>query len=83
MPFIVHAGPHYVDRKLDCLVKELKKLNVAVAGIQETKWFGQDVWNADGFTLLQSGRTLPGDGELLLRKEGVGIVLDQCATAAW
>ena len=30
-------GPHCVDRKLDLLVNELKKLNVAVAGIQETK----------------------------------------------
>ena len=26
---------------------------------------------------------LPGDGEPLLRNEGVGIVLDQRATAAW
>ena len=64
------TGPHYVDRKLDFLVKELRKLRVAVAGIQETKWFGQDVWNADGYTLLHSGRTLPGDGESLTRIEG-------------
>ena len=56
---------------------------MAVAGIQETKWFGQDVWNADGFTLLHSGCTLPFDGEPLLRNEGVGIVLDHCATAVW
>ena len=76
-------GPHCVDRKLDLLVNELKKLNEAVAGIQETKWFGQDVWNADGYTLLHSGRTLPGDGEPLLRNEGVGIMLDQYATVAW
>ena len=76
-------GPHCVDRKLDLLVNELKKLNVAVAGIQETKWFGQDVWNADEYTLLHSGRALPGDGEPLLRNEGVGIVLDRYATVAW
>ena len=76
-------GPHCVDRKLDLLVNELKKLNVAVAGIQETKWFGQDVWNADGHTLLHSGRTLPGDGEPLLRNKGLGIVLDRHATVAW
>ena len=77
------TGPHYVDRKLDFLVKELRKLRVAVAGIQETKWSGQDVRNADGYTLLHSGRTLPGDGEPLTRNEGVGIVLDESATAAW
>ena len=65
------------------MVYELKKLNVAFAGIQETKCFGQDVWNADGFTLLHLGRTLPGNGEPLLRNEGVGIVLDQHATVAW
>jgi len=65
------------------MVKELRRLKVAVAGIQETKWFGQDVWSADGYTLFHSGRTLPGDGETLLRNEGVGIVLDQSATVAW
>ena len=70
-------------RKLDLLVNELKKLNVAVAGIQETKWFGQNVWNAGGYTLLHLGCTLPGDDEPLLRNEGVGIVLDQHATVAW
>ena len=32
-----------------------------VVGIQETKWFGQDVWNAVGCTFLPSGRTLPSD----------------------
>ena len=67
---------------LDFLMKELRRLKVAVAGIQETKWFGQDVWNVDGYTLLHSGRTLPGDGEPLIRNECVGIVLDQNATAA-
>lgn len=37
----------------------------------------------DEYTLLHSGCTLLGDGEPLLRNEGVDIVLDQCATAAW
>ena len=37
----------------------------------------------DGYTSLHSGCTLPGDGEPLLRNEGVDIVLDQHATAAW
>ena len=69
----VSTGPHFVNRKLDFSVKELRRLKVAVAGIQETKWFGQDVWNADGYTLFHSQRTLPGDGEPLLRNEGVGL----------
>ena len=32
---------------------------------------------------IHSGRTLPGDGEPLLRNKGVGIVLDRYATVAW
>ena len=64
-------------------MKELRRLKVAVPGIQETKWFGQEVWSEDGYTLLHSGHTLPGDGKPLLRNEGVGIVLDQSATVAW
>ena len=39
------------------LVTELKKFDVALAGIQ-TKWFGQDVWNVDVYTLLHSGHTM-------------------------
>ena len=72
-----------MDRKLDFLVKELKRLGVAIAGIQETKWFGKDVWNANGFTLLHSGRPMPDESEPQVRNEGVGIVLNERATAAW
>ena len=37
-----------VDRKLDLVVRELKRYRVSVAGIQESKWFGNDVWQAGG-----------------------------------
>ena len=40
------------------------------------------MWN-DGFTFLHSGRRLPEEGESAVRKEGVGILLDDRATAAW
>ena len=56
---------------------------MSVAGIQETKWFGVDVWPADGYTFLHSGRPLPRDGESAARNEGVGIALNEKATAAW
>ena len=46
-----------------------------MAGIQET--CGLDSM------LLHSGDTLSGDGEPLIRIEGVHIVLDQDATTAW
>ena len=77
-------SPHYVDKKLDFLVKELRWLGVAVSGIQETKWFGKDTWTVDGYTLLHSGRTtLPDEGDPQERNEGVGILLDRHATVAW
>ena len=76
-------GTQTVDRKLDLLVWELKRYGVSVAGIQETKWFGNDVWVADGYTLLHSGRPLPSENDRAVRNEGVGNVLDTKATAAW
>ena len=72
-----------VDSKLDLLAKELRLYGIAIAAIQETKWFGSDVWQSDGYTLLHSGRPLPGDEESGIRNEGVGIMLDENASAAW
>ena len=46
---------------------------MAITGIQETKWFGSDVWNADGYTLLHSGRPLPDEGEPQVRNKGVAM----------
>ena len=58
-----------VDRKLDFLVGELQHYKVTVAGIQETKWFGADVWPAiDGHTMLHSSRPVPAVLMLLLEE---------------
>ena len=73
-----------MDRKLDLLVGELERYGISVAGVQETKWFGSDVWPAiDGHIMLHSGRSVPQDGATVVRREGVGIVLNPRATAAW
>ena len=64
-------------------MKELRRSRVSVAAIQETKWFGMDVWEAEGYTLLHSGRKLPEGEGTSMRNEGVGIALDERATAAW
>ena len=56
---------------------------MSVAGIQEIKWFGKDVWPVGGYIFLHSGRPLPGDQERASRNEGVGIALDEKATVAW
>ena len=74
----------HVDRKLDLLVRELQRFRVSIVDIQESKWFGKDVWPAvDGYTFVHSGRTLPGEDDIAARGEGVGILMDAKATAAW
>ena len=75
--------PGKINRKIDLLVGELRKCEVSVAGIQETKWFRKDVWPADGYSFLQCGCPLPGDQGKASRNEGVGIALDEKATVAW
>ena len=77
------ASTGNVDRKLDLVVRELKRYRVSITGIQESKWFGNDVWEAgEQHTLLHSGRPLPQDGQHTARNEGVGIVLDKATTEA-
>ena len=73
-----YTGPHYVNRKLNFFVKELEKLNVAVAGIQD--WTG--CLECRWIYFLHSGHT-SGDGKPLFRNYGVGIELHQLATDAW
>ena len=72
-----------VDRELDFLVAELEKFEVDIAGIQETRWFGNDVWSTAGSTFLHSGRPLPTPGEPARRNEGVGILMNSKMTKAW
>ena len=44
------------------------------------KWFGTDVWPAvGGYITLHSGSLIPQD----VRREGMGIVLNYTAAAAW
>ena len=47
------------DRKVDLVVGELRRYNVKVAGLQETKWFGCDVYEVMGSVVLTSGRSMP------------------------
>jgi len=55
--------------------------------ISKTKWFGSDVYEVDGFTVLHSGCDLPQTGMyyryVLQRGEGVAVVLDPAMTQAW
>ena len=72
-----------MDRKLDCLMKGLKRCNVSVEAIQKAKWFCSNLWRAEGYAFLHSHHLLPSSNKNATRKEGVGITLDEKATAAW
>lgn len=54
----------------------LERYEICMAGLQETKWFGKDVWpTADGCTFLHPGRSLPERNEVAR----VGILLNNVA----
>ena len=44
---------------VNLVVRELKRYNVKVAGLQETKCFGCDVYDVAGSVVLTAGRPLP------------------------
>ena len=72
-----------VDRKAILMVQDLKRFMMNITGISETKWFGQAVYNVEGYTILHSGRPIPTETLEVKRGEGVGIVLDTHMTMAW
>ena len=72
-----------VDRKASLMVREFKKFKINIAAISETKWSGQIIYEVEGYTILHSGRPIPGDGDIIERNEGVGIVLDPLLADAW
>ncbi len=64
------------------MVCEFKKYGINIAGISETKWFGQAVYMVEDFTILHSGRPVPEEAAME-RNEGVGIAMDPSVTMAW
>ena len=72
-----------VERKVILLIWELKKHNIYAFAISETKWFNNNVYEAEDHVVLHSGRELPKDGEQFKRGEGVGIILSPEAAKAW
>ena len=81
----VHTGPSSlaVGKKVRFLVCELMHFRMGITCISETKWFGKDVYEIDGYTVLHSDRDLPGSGDALQCGEGVAIVLDPVLSVAW
>jgi len=56
---------------------------MTIAGISESKWFGQSMYNVDGLVMIHSGRPLRNGDDPVLRNEGVGVVMNPVVTAAW
>ena len=71
-----------IDWKASLMVHELKKYKVNAAGISESKWFGEAVYQVEDYTILHSGHPVP-DEFPFLRNEGVDIVFDLALTTAW
>jgi len=77
------GGQRGEDRKIDQIVLELRRYNVSVGALQETKWFGDEVYEVNGSVLLTAGRPSPAEGMPVVRGEGVALVLDGLGLAAW
>ena len=72
-----------VEWKIDQVVDELGRYKVDIAALQETKWFGEDVYRVGESVVLAAGRPVPGPGVVRQRGEGVAIVLSGLAVGAW
>jgi len=72
-----------VDRKVKFLVHELRRFTMSMVGISETKWFGQAVYLVDGYTVVHSGRPVPGAGDVAQHGEVVDVVFDPVLSEAW
>ena len=71
------------DRRIDVVVDELARLDIEVAGLQETLWFGESVYRVGDAVVLCSGRPMTKDGGSFRRGQGVAIVLRARALHAW
>ena len=62
------------ERRIDQVVNELGRYGVMVAALQETKWFGKEVYRVGDSVVLTAGRPVPAEGQARKRGEGVAIV---------
>ena len=70
-------------RWMALIVNEMKRYGVKVAALQETKWFGCEVYQMGGGIVYISGREKPALGDSVQRGEGVAIVLPGPSVDAW
>ena len=41
-----------IDRKINCYLEELFQFEMSISGVSKTKWFGQGVYEVDGFVMV-------------------------------
>ena len=70
-------------RKVDQIIFELTQYGVSVGALQETKWFGDAVYEMNGSVLLTAGRPTPAVGVPIQRGEGAALVLLGSALVVW
>ena len=71
------------DRRIDLVIRELKRYNIKVAALQETKWFGNAVYHVGKSIVLTAGRETPQGCQPRQRGEGVAIVFTDHAVSTW
>ena len=70
-------------QKVEQTVFELTRYGVSMGALQETKWFGDAVYEVNGGVLLAAGRPTLANGVTIQRGEGIALVLLGSALAAW
>ena len=53
--------------KLEVIKREMRRLDLAIVGLSETKWTGQGHFNSDEYKVIMSG---PSEG----RRNGVAVI---------
>ena len=71
------------ERKIDQVVYELERYQVVVVALQETKWFGSDMYTVGDSVVLTSGRMVPEQEGSRQKGEGIAVVLSGSAVSAW
>ena len=71
------------DRRINQVVSAIEKYEVVVGAMQDTKWFGSEVYMVGESVVLTAGRDVPGIGHVKPRGEDIAIVLTGLAIGAW
>ena len=71
------------ERKINRVISESQRYQVSVAALQETKWFGSEVYRVGSSVMLTAGRDVPEAGQQRHRGERVAIVLSGVSVSAW